>query len=950
QKAHRRNMSLSVGGVGSSNDSSENLLNMPSIFESPNLFPINNEKPGTILSPPPTPSKQKHSTKSFEPQPYISTPDNFDFKKIVFLIVFLWAVVVFLASLGGIGPVDNELLLYNNRDSHSSESEYDEEVTVTVTEQLPLPITESIVVIPTTININENPELSDNSLNSEQLGVFNKLRKKKKTKYEVNENIYNITDSKIIVDYSNYTYIAAKPHFTHIDVIQSLSTEDLDEFSALKIAQQNTDDSLDHSCGSWQKTYIKLHEDILNGVESQRYVSYVCDSKVNCGGLTERILGMTSTFLFALLTDRAFLADWQVPFPLDTIFNSPNIDWSYDSLDPDDSIKNLQTSELNIIDYDPENLDYHFLSTNWTTRYPDSFIKLYTNQGLIIQKTFNSKYYSTKLKEIGLRPHTAFSCVLDYLFRPVAPALSFITEYSALFALPSIFSVGIHIRTGNTFEQDHLLQDYSHFFRCAEQLRETYAAPDQKGIYYLVTDSNKLRESYTKLENVIISGLPINTGHSNYDHPDDVNNAIIENWILGKTDFRVISQGGIGKLAAFHSKQLHSTVLLPPIETNFVDCTPQQYYNPSSVPSVSNETITGRFLINNSSISNLNLIDIVNLGKLSNNNTENCATIPNKILNITSKGTIILEDIHFPIETNISIYNNNSQEKQNVKETKTPFGNDFFQNRNVCDELNNNSHDILNHNNKRNFSDLDFNNSSSDPTIKPPFTYASLIGQAILSCSSKKMTLGEIYTWITYRYPYYKKDHKGWMNSIRHNLSLHSVFVKESNVRNGRKGGYWTILPEFRDCFVNGIYRHEKMSTYKKQAIKAEKEPSEKKSPENNKTIIVTESQQTQPHVSQNDIDNILPIESLVGPIDPFQLVAEPQQTHTYMSQNEVNDLSSIENNIESLIGSIDTFPFDASNIDEDLIACVNATDNVDLADWKSICDIISNLPNIDDN
>jgi hypothetical protein len=248
---------------------------------------------------------------------------------------------------------------------------------------------------------------------------------------------------------------------------------------------------------------------------------------------------MTSTFLFALLTDRAFLADWQIPFPLDKIFDSPNIDWNYDSLEFDKSIKDLQIRELNIIDYDTENLDYNFLLTNWTTRYPDPFIKIYTNQGLIIQRTFDSKFYSLKLKEIGLRPHTAFSCILDYLFKPVEPALSFITEYSALFSLRTIFSVGIHIRVEKAIEQDHLLQDYSHFFRCADELRQTYAAPDQTVIYYLVTDSDKIRETYAKFKHVIISGLTINPENNRYEHPDHVNNAIIENWILSKTEYRV---------------------------------------------------------------------------------------------------------------------------------------------------------------------------------------------------------------------------------------------------------------------------------------------------------------------------------------------------------------------------------------------------------------------------
>src|SRR6185369_15089029 len=106
----------------------------------------------------------------------------------------------------------------------------------------------------------------------------------------------------------------------------------------------------------------------------------------------------------------------------------------------DSSIKDLNTKELNIIDYDSKHLDYHFSLSNWTKKYPEPFVKIYTNQGLI-QKAFDSKYYSPKLKEIGLRPHTALGCFLDYLFRPVPQALSFITQYTALFALPSIFSV-----------------------------------------------------------------------------------------------------------------------------------------------------------------------------------------------------------------------------------------------------------------------------------------------------------------------------------------------------------------------------------------------------------------------------------------------------------------------------------------------------------------------------
>lgn len=39
-------------------------------------------------------------------------------------------------------------------------------------------------------------------------------------------------------------------------------------------------------------------------------------------------MGLTTTFLYALLTDRAFIASFDQPFPLDLVFDSPFIDWS----------------------------------------------------------------------------------------------------------------------------------------------------------------------------------------------------------------------------------------------------------------------------------------------------------------------------------------------------------------------------------------------------------------------------------------------------------------------------------------------------------------------------------------------------------------------------------------------------------------------------------------------
>lgn len=45
---------------------------------------------------------------------------------------------------------------------------------------------------------------------------------------------------------------------------------------------------------------------------------------------------------------------------------------------------------------------------------------------------------------------------------------------------------------------------------------------------------------------------------------------------------------------------------------------------------------------------------------------------------------------------------------------------------------------------------------------KPPYSYASLITFAINSTPKRRMTLNEIYNWITSNFPYYRDAGTGW--------------------------------------------------------------------------------------------------------------------------------------------------------------------------------------------
>lgn len=101
--------------------------------------------------------------------------------------------------------------------------------------------------------------------------------------------------------------------------------------------------------------------------------------------------------------------------------------------------------------------------------------------------------------------------------------------------------------------------------------------------------------------------------------------------------------------------------------------------------------------------------------------------------------------------------------------------------------------------------------------LKPPYSYATLIAQAIFSSEEEKLTLNSIYNWIMDKYAFYRHSQSGWQvrhlfilrncrpfdtqqNSIRHNLSLNKAFQKvPRRTDEPGKGMKWQIAPEYRE-------------------------------------------------------------------------------------------------------------------------------------------------------
>ncbi|XP_059091771.1 forkhead box protein P1-like [Tigriopus californicus] len=76
--------------------------------------------------------------------------------------------------------------------------------------------------------------------------------------------------------------------------------------------------------------------------------------------------------------------------------------------------------------------------------------------------------------------------------------------------------------------------------------------------------------------------------------------------------------------------------------------------------------------------------------------------------------------------------------------------------------------------------------------IRPPYTYATLIRQAILDAKDRKLSLNDIYNWFQGNFAYFRRNAATWKNAIRTNLSLHKCFLRFED----DFGSFWTVDDE----------------------------------------------------------------------------------------------------------------------------------------------------------
>ncbi|PSC68917.1 Proteophosphoglycan ppg4 [Micractinium conductrix] len=352
---------------------------------------------------------------------------------------------------------------------------------------------------------------------------------------------------------------------------------------------ENADSISEAACGTWQRDYAVQHATVLSGHAPPRFVASVAVQS----GLADRVVGVMSQLMYALLSGRALqfasvdgLPDWAVAF------DSPHINWTappfpeavleplrnrYKGVDGYRHFgdRNYSAAEVHTALYwpvyhfflvrsDPA-IDAFFWDTDLTTQphgHADvPYVMFASNRGRTY-RLWENWHHRDALRQWGMHASDAVRCGFHFLFRPNQATQAAMAAMATPMGRTDALKIGIQIRAGDTaFNASAEVSDLRQYQEIEKQRR----APGQPVIWYFISDSLALRRQaaarWPKKLLTDASSQPVHVDCKRFNREAcggvdaAFRAAAAELLTFSKADYHVVTQdSGFGMLGAWLSE------------------------------------------------------------------------------------------------------------------------------------------------------------------------------------------------------------------------------------------------------------------------------------------------------------------------------------------------------------------------------------------------------------
>ena len=315
-------------------------------------------------------------------------------------------------------------------------------------------------------------------------------------------------------------------------------------------------------CGkNWQQMFVAWEQRqraAINGDTAVKAIVWRC--RRFCGGFGDRQRGILTSFLLALVTDRAFFIDSEIPVPLQHYFHvaTPDLHWTFD----DSLLNGRQHIEEDFRNAFPAVGD--FASANLSYYDPYDVVIQLNNFWQPLGILRNPSLKSAQLLR-SYEDHVLAGCILNYLLVPSRDLQTLVSNSKKEAEKSDRHMMALQIRTGDSqFKNDTVMDTVTRYF--SDCITSIQRISRSKYTIFLTTDSDAIQKRFraAHADLKVFDGEIVHVDGA-FGSADSSASAfrkiVLDHMMISQAKTLILSRSGFGEMAALRGFKPYHTPL-----------------------------------------------------------------------------------------------------------------------------------------------------------------------------------------------------------------------------------------------------------------------------------------------------------------------------------------------------------------------------------------------------